>query len=254
MNISAPTASPRRYASAEKNYAAADKLLDLRDLNDDEHTLLRENLACYHAQMPVDEAGHHQLHSNGRKSRWAEKTMRDMNQPYTDTQVFGHLGKLEKLCQELSLQSGPSHTWHVFGSLDKNRFGANSDLDVLVGGTLQPSQVEQISKMPGWTVELLPTQLQTGDPQRLHASVRFGETISAGFITGHHLAEALKNSGSHTLVDPQQPGFLTHIVTRQLSQRGFEITHAGGRVEVLPPTEAFLHPHEPDWTRHVAAP
>lgn len=210
------------------SYQQADRMLAQRKIPREGHELLRENLATCLAQEPSD--------------RWTKKIERDLEKPYSDRDVFAHLQTLETLSMQLAPFS--SGTWHIFGSIPKGRFGANSDLDVNCEGGLVPESVEALKAMPGWKVNVFPATLQT-DPRQLNSAVETdGLEITAAFQHGDQLAERLSRFDDQVATRPE-PGFLTDIYTQALTRKGYQVEHHPFRV--IPPLEPAEPAAEMTW-------
>lgn len=126
---------------------AASRLMTASQLPAEEHTLLRENLATYlHHLKPdfVEELSEardpiftlKRGYANG-DMRWTRKAFRDLEKPYTDTEVFQRVEELNQGFAALVREQSPAipTRYFVTGSLLKGRFGAHSDLDLVVETT-----------------------------------------------------------------------------------------------------------------------
>lgn len=209
-------------------YQQADRMLAQRKIPREGHELLRENLASSLAQGPGD--------------RWTKKIERDLENPYSDREVFAHLHKLEAL----SLQLAPfsTGTWHVFGSIPKGRFGANSDLDVNCEGGLAPENIEALKALPGWKVNVFPPICQS-DPRQLNSAVESeGLEVTASFQHGQQLNERLSRFDGQVAIRPE-PGYLTELYTQALHRKGYQVEH--DPLRVVPPTQPVEPAAEMTW-------
>ncbi len=89
----------------------------------DGHHLLRENVASCLIQEAAQPA-----------ERWTSKVQRDLEHPYTDQEVFEKVDRLDADARVLLKHVNQRGATYVGGSLVKGRFGANSDLDLVVEG------------------------------------------------------------------------------------------------------------------------
>jgi hypothetical protein len=137
------------------------------------------------------------------------KISREIRQkPYTDESALSRLDRLETALQGVTsqvLEGNPGYPcrFYVCGSLLKGRFGANSDLDLLVAAS--PEWMHKNF----WEVgrrEDVSIQCLQGNPEQQAAKLAsFGKTLE---------------------VDPdqlRQPGFLHGLWNQSIQQKGFEL-------------------------------
>lgn len=152
-------------------------------------------------------------------------------QPYTDEAVQARLEELEQAVRTTTTEvlegnSGFPCRFFVTGSLLKGRFGANSDLDLLVEASPEWMQKNF------WTVgmrEDVSIQCLQGDRQQQDAKVAtFGKTLA---------------------VSPEQlcqPGFLQGLFRQSYEEKGFAIQE-GHLVQVAPTITRELEPDKGYW-------
>jgi hypothetical protein len=127
----------------------AGKALQALHLKREEHVLLEENLACYTSNYKPafqEELGRLEGDELLRRMqtgwaqgehRWVEKIRRDLEKPYTDSQVKQRFEELQSRFSSESQrlvaenQGGFPARVYVTGSFVKGRFGAHSDLDAI---------------------------------------------------------------------------------------------------------------------------
>lgn len=127
----------------------ASKALQALHLKREEHVLLEENLACYTSnykpefQAELDRLQGDELLRRLQSGwaqgehRWVDKIRRDLDKPYSDSQVQQRFEQLEQRfsseSQRLVAENQGSFPARVYvsGSLVKGRFGAHSDLDAI---------------------------------------------------------------------------------------------------------------------------
>jgi len=143
---------------------AARTLAHLRR-NPEQHHLLAENLASYVShykpdfQAELDRKEGHDLVDRLRSGwaqadhRWVDKIRRDLDKPYTDSEVQQRFEVLESRfqgeSQRLIAEHSGAYPAQVFvtGSLVRGRFGAHSDIDAIgvADGPYRPSGYADVS-------------------------------------------------------------------------------------------------------------
>lgn len=204
------------------HYQAASSLLASKGLTGSQHTVLRENLAHYNAQLsdPIfDEMELMALDRTAEESRWTGKLQRDLNKPYTDAQVGQQLEKLDQDLKTL-LQVGGTpfpRTLYVTGSVTKGRFGGNSDLDVLGEGLLSEKGAGYLAALPGWKVS------RTVDPegQTLRQSVTSPAGMHVDFLTRPEFEKLSNWFGRRVEIDVEQAR-QGHSGVKEAVQQSFE--------------------------------
>lgn len=120
--------------------------MERRSIPQEQHVLLRENVATYLLHMPDEfvgkldrgEAEPRQGYAQGRESwRWADKMVKDLDKPYTDGDVQERVAAMDAELKEVAekLMQHAGRTIHLTGSAVKGRLGGHSDLDCVVEGT-----------------------------------------------------------------------------------------------------------------------
>lgn len=240
--LSGPQARPAATATARgEAERAADRLMEERGIPQDEHVLLRENLASclFNGGASAERDA---------SSRWGRKLARDLERPYSDAQVFERLSVLEQRVQELSLHSLPGATWFVCGGMAKGRFGANSDVDLTCDGAFRPDQLAALKGLAGWEAAEFKAEFQSGDPQRLFGSARHGEDVSAVLVSGALLERKLQSYDAAVPVELQH-GFLADVYVAALAKKGFRVERdACGGVQVSGGGDVARVP-EREWAR-----
>lgn len=112
-----------RQPLRDRHWQDAGRLLRERGLREADHQAMQENLATYLAHRSDDQLS----------ERWQAKLERELEQPYTDTQVEQRLDQLQNHLKTLldDLPAYPSQLY-LTGSFSRGRLGANSDLDAHV--------------------------------------------------------------------------------------------------------------------------
>lgn len=124
----------------------ADKILEEKNLNDENHMLLKENIATFiiNGMTP----GNIKVLSQEPKintsfiscyfenSRWMKKIDRDLKNPYKDSDVLKHIKEVDQSLKDTidtinKESTGFPKNIYVIGSFAKGRFGTSSDLDLL---------------------------------------------------------------------------------------------------------------------------
>lgn len=129
----------------DRHWDVAGKLLERHSIPREQHVLLRENVATYLVHFPDEfvgkldraEAEPKNGFAVGRKEwRWAQKLVRDLEKPYTDTEVQDRVGKMDEELKQVAaeLMQHAGRTIHLTGSAVKGRLGGHSDLDAVVEG------------------------------------------------------------------------------------------------------------------------
>ena len=207
--------------SAKTASTAARSLLQAAGREPERHTILQENLTDLLSHFKPDYvSGLEEVPAAGRLEalngsyangplHMAMKISREIRQqPYSDDAVSARLSELEKAvpgvtAQVLEGNPGFPCRFYVCGSLLKGRFGANSDLDLLVSAS-----PEWMNKN-FWEVgrrEDVSIQCLQGDAEQQAAKVAsFGKTLE---VTPEQLA---------------QPGFLHGLWKGSLQEKGFEL-------------------------------
>lgn len=221
MNVSVHNAS-----------TAARSLLQAAGREPGRHTILQENLTDLLGHFKADfVSGLEDVPAAGRLEalngsyangplHMALKISREIRQkPYSDEAVQTRLGELEKAVHSTTAQvlegnQGFPCRFYVCGSLLKGRFGANSDLDLLVAAS-----PEWMNKN-FWEVgrrEDVSIQCLQGDAEQQAAKLAsFGKTLE---VTPEQL---------------RQPGFLHGLWTGSLQEKGFELQN--GHLQQVAPT------------------
>lgn len=211
--------------------SAARSLLQAAGREPARHTILEENLATLLEHFQPDfvsaleevPAASRLEALNGSYGNgpvhMALKISREIRQkPYTDQQVMARLDELEKAAAQtmrevLEGNAGYPCRFYVTGSLLKGRFGANSDLDLLVAAS--PEWMQQNA----WTVgmrEDVSIQCLQGTPEQQLAKVAtFGKTLA---VTPEQLG---------------QPGFLHGLFVQACQAKGLALEQ-GHLVQVAP--------------------
>jgi len=229
MNVSARTAS-----------TAARSLLQAAAREPGQHTILEENLTHLLSHFKPDfVSGLENVpaatrlealngsYANG-PLHMALKISREIRQkPYSDEAALARLDELEQAVQSTTAQvlegnAGFPCRFYVCGSLLKGRFGANSDLDLLVAAS------------PEWM-------------RKNFWEVGQREDVSIQCLEGSAEEQATKvaSFGKTREVTPEelrQPGFLHGLWNRSLQEKGFELRD--GHLNQVAPT--ILREHEVD--------
>lgn len=204
-----------------KASSAARSLLQAAGREPGRHTILEENLtdllshfgSDFVSSLPDAPAERRLEALNGSYANgpmhMALKISREIRQkPYSDDAVPARLAELEKAVQSTTsqvLEGNQNYPcrFYVCGSLLKGRFGANSDLDLLVAAS--PEWMNKNS----WEVghrEDVSIQCLQGNPEEQAAKVAsFGKTLE---VTPEQLV---------------QPGFLHGLWTGSLREKGFQL-------------------------------
>ena len=146
MNIQTPVAKPQR---PDLQSRVARRLLEAAGREPAEHTVLEENVTHLLTQlkeeyvesletMPPEKLMHglNQVYANG-PPHLGLKISRDIRQkPYTDAEVMDRIeeldGELKSTAQQIVEGNGDYPCrFFLAGSMEKGRFGARSDLDIL---------------------------------------------------------------------------------------------------------------------------
>ena len=214
------TSSPVLHPSP---WDMAGRLLKAARRDEQNHTILKENVATLLTQckpefldslekLPDDKVidGLNGIYANC-PIHLAQKMSRDLRQkPYDDAAVFSHLealdGELKSTVASVieGSQSYPCK-FYVCGSLNRGRFGAHSDVDVLCEAS------------PEWMSE-----------QRKKWSVG-EENISVQYIDMKEPADrqdfmnAFSPVREITVAEIQSPGFLTSLYRDSLERKGYAI-------------------------------
>ena len=108
--------------SKDQDWKDAGKLMQERGIPSADHRLMQENLATYLAHR-VDG-------QDFPTGRWETKIQRELDKPYTDTQVHSRIDRLQNSLLE-NLRQLPEYPGQITltGSFSKGRLGANSNLD-----------------------------------------------------------------------------------------------------------------------------
>src|SRR5579862_954156 len=91
----------------DRHWQDAGRMIGAMKLRSNNHVLLQENLATYLAQMPpefgdrLDYSSTYNLvfslrRGYGSNQRWTDKLIRDVEHPYTDSQVLRHVQILQE--------------------------------------------------------------------------------------------------------------------------------------------------------------
>jgi len=211
---------------------AARSLLQAAGREPGRHTILQENLTDLLSHFQPDfVSGLAEVPAEGRLEalngsygngplHMAMKISREIRQkPYSDEAVQTRLGELEKALHSTTAQvlegnQGFPCRFYVCGSLLKGRFGANSDLDLLVAAS--PDWMNKNF----WEVgrrEDVSIQCLQGDAEQQAAKIAgFGKTLE---VTAEQL---------------RQPGFLLGLWTESLQEKGFQLEN--GHLQQVAPT------------------
>lgn len=214
----------------------SEKILDGLELNDDSHTLLRENIACYLFNL----AGKEKLEELSRKravsvdevlpfdrsGRWGGKLKRDLGSPYTDTEVFQHVRELDsdlrqKLTFILSHTRGFPTKVYLTGSFVKARLGKNSDLDL--HADVDPKTRDLI----------LNDYYKNGKEDGARIFPLFGNRFYRGYFTRVWGKRMDLGSGEEFL---RGRDFLVKKYCEILEKKGFEVSQGDGKLRVKAPS------------------
>lgn len=229
--------------SARTPATAARSLLMAAGRNPSEHTILEENLTTMLGHFKTDFVGGLEdvppekrlealngCYANG-PINLALKISREIRQqPYTDPEVHQRLDHLEETVRGttrrlLEENSGFPCRIYVAGSLLKGRFGANSDLDLLVAAS-----PEWMAKN-FWEVGMqhdVSIQCLQGDAQQQADKIEsFGKTLE---VSPEQLCE---------------PGFLHGLFRQGHEAKGF--TLEDGHLVATGPIRRELEPDKGDW-------
>lgn len=220
MNVSARTTS-----------TAARSLLQAAGREPGQHTILQENLTDLLSHFKPDfvtgledvpaESRLESLngsYANG-PLHMALKISREIRQkPYSDEAALARLDELETAVQSTTAQVLEGNTgfpcrFYVCGSLLKGRFGANSDLDLLVAAS--PEWMQKNLWEVGRREDVSIQCLQGSPEQQATRVASFGKTLE---VTPEQLC---------------QRGFLHQLWNRSLQEKGFEL-HDGHLTQVAP--------------------
>ncbi len=253
--IPPPLPPSRPLLRQDPLYQCADQLMSSRGIPQEDHLILRENLASCLSQLdPVVLTDAQKLQQSiGEQSRWGIKLHRELEQPYNDQQVFARLDDLEAKCKQLAECTYPVGKWYVSGSIPKGRFGANSDVDLTCDAAFRPGQIEKINQLPGWEASEFRPDFQSGDPQLIHGSAHLGQDVSAVVVTGPLVERKLSEYDSVVPLEVQtvesQHGFLADMFVQGLQRKGYAISQQDGRVQVQAPTCSPERSQEMIWRR-----
>ena len=211
---------------------AARSLLQAAGREPGQHTILEENLTDLLSHFKPDfVAGLEEVAEGGRLEalngcyangplHMALKISREIRQkPYTDEAASARLDELEQATQSTVAQvvegnAGFPCRFYVCGSLLKGRFGANSDLDLLVAASPEwmHKNLWEVGRREDVSIQCL-----QGSPEQQAAKVAsFGKTLE---VPAERLCE---------------PGFLHGLWSRSLEEKGFELR--GGHLAQIAPT------------------
>lgn len=211
---------------------AARSLLQAAGREPGQHTILEENLTDLLSHFRPDfvsgledvsaEARLEALngsYANG-PLHMALKISREIRQkPYSDEAASGRLDELERatqssVAQVVEANPGFPCRFYLCGSLLKGRFGANSDVDLLVAAS--PEWMQKNFWEVGRREDVSIQCLQGSPEQQASKIASFGKTLE---VTAHQLSE---------------PGFLRGLWTRSLEEKGFEFRD--GHLNQVAPT------------------
>ena len=201
-------ASTRKLAFSDPCWEKAGELLEARGIPQQDHVLLQENVATYLANG-AEKTGY----------RFNLKMVRDLDHPYRDQDVFGHVDELQKsLMDNLAAIPVIPHHVYVNGSFARGRLGVNSDLDTLVA--LEPKDRD---------ADLKPLQKLASDT---------GATVFPMFTDDtNYNRTVFILTGSSRKVDVQElqdPHFLKKKYAQELEQRGIVTDPQAGCTKVAP--------------------
>lgn len=183
-----------RRLMMDRHWQDAGRLLRERGIPEADHQAMQENLATYLAHRGHDELA----------PRWQSKLDRELEHPYTDTQVEERIDQLQS-CLKTVLDGLPAYPSQLFltGSFSRGRLSANSDLDAYA--TVKPEDLKAGFDAFEKTV---------GGPDA--CLVPFSEE-TPGLNRGNLLAV-----GASVEINPQflaQPGYLRQVYQHVQQQR-----------------------------------
>ncbi|MEW6282550.1 MAG: nucleotidyltransferase domain-containing protein [Candidatus Eremiobacterota bacterium] len=214
---------------SDPHWSLAGVLLQENGVEPEDRVLLRENLASYLSHLVTPgraqrltraESATLELLGQGERSRWVDKMARDLAEPYTDQEVFGHLRDLEAglksaLGQVMQgvMQPYPARVY-LQGSLMRGRLGANSDLDVMVESS-NPTVLQRVESA-------FLAQRQDGVVMHPASGERPGFNKFMRMLSGPSCEVPLD----------APTGWLTDLYEARLEQRGLKVSEDGGEIEV----------------------
>lgn len=222
---------------------AARSLLSATGRDPAQHTILEENLATmlahyqadFVSQLPDVPAEKRLEALNGCYGKgpltMAHKISREIRQkPYTDEQVHQRLEHLEQAVQSTTRKVLEENVefpcrFYVAGSVLKGRFGANSDLDLLVAAS--PEWMARNFWQVGMQEDVSIQCLQGSPEQQARKIDSFGKTLP---VTPEQLCE---------------PGFLHGLFRDSYAAKG--LIQKEGHLVAPGPVQRQLEPDLGDW-------
>ncbi len=199
-------------------WKVAGRLLEAKGRKPEEHTILRENVTHLLTQfkpeyvesldaLPTDkmEQALNGSYANG-PVHLAQKLSRDLRQrPYTDEEVFKRLDELDAALKAETariLENSKPYPckFYIAGSLEKGRFGARSDVDVLCQAS------PELMKANKWNA--------------LHSDLGFQYM---DVEEPQMMVDAFAPTREVTPEEINQPGFLRSLFVESMERKGYAV-------------------------------